>query len=112
MMFHATSREAYVVDKRSRISGENPRSMKSRNVMSQEPSLLDSESPNSSRGWRKSPIITAVSGFLFSEGMDSRAVAGLVSRELGDKVIRVGFGSKAADLDCWVRADSLCLRSG
>jgi 7-cyano-7-deazaguanine synthase in queuosine biosynthesis len=34
----------------------------------------------------------------FSEGMDSRAVAGLMTKALGDKVIRVRLGTKAADL--------------
>lgn len=33
----------------------------------------------------------------FSEGLDSRAVAGLMGRELGDRLIRVRLGSKAAD---------------
>lgn len=33
----------------------------------------------------------------FSEGLDSRAVAGLMSNELGDQLIRVRLGTKAAD---------------
>lgn len=39
----------------------------------------------------------------FSEGMDSRAVAGLTAKALGGKVIRVRLGSRAADLDCLAR---------
>lgn len=39
----------------------------------------------------------------FSDGMDSRAVAGLVAKALGDKVIRVRLGSKAADLSYLAR---------
>jgi queuosine biosynthesis protein QueC len=35
----------------------------------------------------------------FSDGLDSRAVAGLMSRELGDKLIRVRLGSKSYDQD-------------
>jgi 7-cyano-7-deazaguanine synthase in queuosine biosynthesis len=34
----------------------------------------------------------------FSDGMDSRAVAGLVGRELGNRLIRVRLGSKTIDL--------------
>jgi Queuosine biosynthesis protein QueC len=33
----------------------------------------------------------------FSDGMDSRAVAGLMAREIGDKLIRVRLGSKTRD---------------
>jgi hypothetical protein len=33
----------------------------------------------------------------YSEGMDSRAVAGLAGKALGDKLVRVRVGSKAAD---------------
>ena len=33
----------------------------------------------------------------FSDGLDSRIVAGLMARELGDKLIRVRLGSKTAD---------------
>jgi 7-cyano-7-deazaguanine synthase in queuosine biosynthesis len=33
----------------------------------------------------------------FSDGLDSRAVAGLMSRELGDRLIRVRLGSKTSD---------------
>jgi hypothetical protein len=33
----------------------------------------------------------------FSDGLDSRIVAGLVARELGDKLIRVRLGSKTSD---------------
>ena len=33
----------------------------------------------------------------FSDGMDSRAVAGLMAREMGDKLIRVRLGSKTRD---------------
>lgn len=36
----------------------------------------------------------------FSEGMDSRAVAGLMAKDLGDKLLRVRLGSKASDVDC------------
>jgi len=33
----------------------------------------------------------------FSDGMDSRCVAGILGREIGDKLIRVRLGSKACD---------------
>lgn len=36
----------------------------------------------------------------FSEGLDSRAVAGLMQQSLGDKLLRVRLGSKASDLGC------------
>jgi 7-cyano-7-deazaguanine synthase in queuosine biosynthesis len=39
----------------------------------------------------------------FSEGMDSRAVAGLTAKTLGEQVIRVRLGSKAADLESLAR---------
>jgi Queuosine biosynthesis protein QueC len=39
----------------------------------------------------------------FSEGMDSRAVAALVGKVLGDKLLRVRLGSKAADYECLSR---------
>jgi hypothetical protein len=39
----------------------------------------------------------------FSEGMDSRAVAGLVSKTLKETLIRVRLGSRASDLDCLAR---------
>ncbi|MEJ0098504.1 MAG: 7-cyano-7-deazaguanine synthase [Pseudomonadota bacterium] len=35
----------------------------------------------------------------FSEGLDSRAVAGLMQQSLGDKLLRVRLGAKATDLD-------------
>jgi 7-cyano-7-deazaguanine synthase in queuosine biosynthesis len=39
----------------------------------------------------------------FSEGMDSRAVAGLETRSLGQSLLRVRLGSKMSDLDCLER---------
>ena len=39
----------------------------------------------------------------FSEGMDSRAVAGLETRALGQSLLRVRLGSKMSDLDCLAR---------
>jgi len=39
----------------------------------------------------------------FSEGMDSRAVAGLETRSLGQSLLRVRLGSKMSDLDCLAR---------
>ena len=33
----------------------------------------------------------------FSDGLDSRIVAGLMARDLGDKLIRVRLGSKTSD---------------
>jgi hypothetical protein len=33
----------------------------------------------------------------FSEGLDSRAVAGLVAREIGDRLVRVRLGTKSGD---------------
>jgi 7-cyano-7-deazaguanine synthase in queuosine biosynthesis len=35
----------------------------------------------------------------FSEGMDSRAVAGLMSERFGDKLVRIRLGTKAADAE-------------
>jgi 7-cyano-7-deazaguanine synthase in queuosine biosynthesis len=39
----------------------------------------------------------------FSEGMDSRAVAGLETLALGQSLLRVRLGSKISDLDCLAR---------
>lgn len=36
----------------------------------------------------------------FSEGMDSRAVAGLMAKDLGGQLLRVRLGSRASDLHC------------
>lgn len=36
----------------------------------------------------------------FSDGLDSRAVAGLMTKEFGDKLIRVRLGSKRSDAPC------------
>jgi hypothetical protein len=36
----------------------------------------------------------------FSDGLDSRIVAGLMAREMGDNLVRVRLGSKTADAKC------------
>jgi Queuosine biosynthesis protein QueC len=39
----------------------------------------------------------------FSDGLDSRAVGGLVAKTLGDRLVRVRLGSKAWDSECFER---------
>ena len=53
--------------------------------------LKKEEAPQQGR-FNLSPGITSV--IPFSDGLDSRAVAGLMSKQLGDKLIRVRLGSK------------------
>ncbi len=43
------------------------------------------------------PVADSPAVVPFSEGLDSRAVAGLMARELGDRLIRARLGTKSAD---------------
>jgi hypothetical protein len=56
--------------------------------------LKQEEAPQQGR-FNLSPGITSV--IPFSDGLDSRVVAGLMSKELGDKLIRVRLGSKGTN---------------
>lgn len=61
-------------------------------------SFMARKTPESPPGQTPLPMPPDVQAIIpFSDGMDSRAVAGLVSRELGARLVRVRLGAKTSD---------------